>query len=59
MKELIQKLANNGDEIYAKICEVISVDVENQTADLKPLDGSAEILERTYSSGRKWCFCRT
>lgn len=45
MKELIQKLANTGDEIYAKICEVISVDIENQTADLQPLDGSAEILD--------------
>lgn len=45
MKEIIQKLANTGDEIYAKICEVISVDIENQTADLQPLDGSAEILD--------------
>lgn len=45
MKELIQKLAHTGDEIYAKICEVISVDVENQTADLQPLDGSSEIVD--------------
>lgn len=45
MKDLIQKLAQTGDEIYAKICEVISVDTENKTADLKPLDGSAEILD--------------
>lgn len=45
MKEFIQKLAQNGDEIYAKICEVKSVDVEKQTADLQPLDGSSEILD--------------
>lgn len=45
MKDLIQKLAEKGDEIYAKICEVKSVDVESQTVDLQPLDGSAEILD--------------
>lgn len=45
MKELIQKLADKGEEIYAKICEVISVDVDNQTADVQPLDGSAEITD--------------
>lgn len=43
MKELIQQLAQSGEEIYAKICEVISVDTENKTADLKPLDGSSPI----------------
>jgi hypothetical protein len=45
MKEIIQKLASTGDEIYAKICEVTSVDQENKTADLKPLDGSSEIFD--------------
>lgn len=45
MKEIIQKLASNGDEIYAKICEVISVDADNKTADLKPLDGSSDIFD--------------
>lgn len=45
MKDLIQKLANTGDEIYAKICEVTAVDADNKTADLKPLDGSSEILD--------------
>lgn len=45
MKNIIQKLADTGDEIYAKICEVISVDAENQTADLQPLDGSSEIQD--------------
>ena len=45
MKELLQKLTETGDEIYAKICEVTSVDIENQTADLQPLDGSSQILD--------------
>ena len=45
MKNFIQKLAHTGDEIYAKICEVKSVDIEKQTADLQPLDGSSEILD--------------
>ncbi|MXV37671.1 hypothetical protein GO491_03100 [Flavobacteriaceae bacterium Ap0902] len=45
MKDLIQKLASTGDEIYAKICEVISVDSDNKTANLQPLDGSSEILD--------------
>lgn len=56
MKELIQKLANTGDEIYTKICEVISVDKENQTADLKPLDGSAEILDALIQVADKGAF---
>lgn len=43
MKELFRQLTQTGDEIYAKICEVISVDTENHTADLKPLDGSSPI----------------
>lgn len=43
MKEIIQRLAKTGDELYAKICEVLSVDADEKTADLKPLDGSATI----------------
>jgi len=45
MKELIQKLASTGDEIYAKICEVTAVNETDKTADLKPLDGSSEISD--------------
>ncbi len=43
MKEIIQRLAKTGDEVYAKVCEVLSVDIEEKTADLKPLDGTATI----------------
>ncbi|MCH4829430.1 hypothetical protein [Flavobacterium columnare] len=43
MKEIIQKLAKTADEIYAKIGEVVSVDKDNLTVDVQPLDGSALI----------------
>ncbi len=43
IKEIIQGLAGTGDELYAKVCEVISVDKENQTADVQPIDGSAPV----------------
>ncbi|WP_308003038.1 hypothetical protein [uncultured Chryseobacterium sp.] len=45
MKDIIQALAATGDEIYAKICEVLEVDEDNKTADLRPLDGTADILD--------------
>jgi len=43
IKELIQQLANTGQELYAKVCEVTSVDEEAKTADVSPLDGSSPI----------------
>ena len=43
IKELIQQLANTGQELYAKVCEVTSVDEEAKTADVTPLDGSSPI----------------
>lgn len=45
IKELIQQLANTGQELYAKVCKVTSVDEENQTADVEPLDGSSPIYD--------------
>lgn len=43
IKELIQQLANTGQELYAKVCKVTSVDEEAKTADVSPLDGSSPI----------------
>ena len=43
IKELIQQLAYTGQELYAKVCRVASIDEENQTADVVPLDGSSPI----------------
>lgn len=43
LKQAIQQLAQTGDEKYAKICEVIRVNVDSKTADLQPLDGSSMI----------------
>ena len=45
IKELIQKLAESGSELYAKIAEVTAVDVEAKTCDVKPIDGTSEIFD--------------
>ena len=45
IKQLIQQLAYTGQELYAKVCKVTSVDEENQTADVMPLDGSSPIYD--------------
>lgn len=45
MKKLIQKLAEKEEEVYAKICTVLAVNAEEKTADLQPLDGSAEVQD--------------
>ena len=45
IKQLIQRLAYTGQELYAKVCKVTSVDEENQTADVEPLDGSSPIYD--------------
>lgn len=45
LKKIIQQLAQTGEEKYAKICEVISVDTENKTCDLQPLDGTSLIYD--------------
>lgn len=45
IKELIQKLAESGSELYAKIAEVTAVDVSAKTCDVKPIDGSSEIFD--------------
>ena len=45
IKELIQQLAYTGQELYAKVCKVTSVDEENQTAHVVPLDGSSPIYD--------------
>lgn len=43
IKELIQQLAYTGQELYAKVCEVTSVDEEAKTANVTPLDGSSPV----------------
>ncbi len=45
IKQLIQQLAYTGQELYAKVCKVTSLDEENQTADVEPLDGSSPIYD--------------
>ena len=45
IKELIQKLAESGNELYAKIAEVTAVDTDVKTCDVKPIDGTSEIFD--------------
>lgn len=45
IKEALQKLVESGNELYAKIAEVTTVDVEAKTCDVKPIDGSSEIFD--------------
>jgi hypothetical protein len=46
----IQKLSNTGDELYAKVCEVIEVDASKRICDVKPVDGGAELFDIPYSA---------
>lgn len=41
--EMIKKLADNGEEIYSKVCKVISVDLQERTCEVEPLSGGANI----------------
>ena len=50
MKDLIQKLAETDDELYAKIGTVETVDLTNKTCDVIPLDGSAKIMDVYYQA---------
>ena len=45
IKELIQKLAESGNELNAKIAEVTAVDTDVKTCDVKPIDGTSEIFD--------------
>jgi hypothetical protein len=40
----LNELLKNGEELYAKVCEVTVVDEAAKTADVAPVDGSAEIF---------------
>jgi hypothetical protein len=41
--ELIKKLADSGDQVYSKVCKVISVDITERTCEVEPLSGGANI----------------
>ncbi len=46
----IQALGKTGDEVYAKVCEVIEVDTSKKVCDVKPIDGGAELFDIPYSA---------
>ena len=43
LKKALRSVSDNGDELYAKVCRVLSVD--GKLVSLKPVDGSAEIFD--------------
>ena len=55
----LQKLVDNGEQVYAKICKVHKVDRENKCCDVIPVDGSAELFDVSFQSdtaGTGLCF---
>jgi hypothetical protein len=40
----MSELLKSGEELYAKVCEVTAIDEAAKTADVKPVDGTAEIF---------------
>ena len=36
-------MSKTGDEVYAKVCEVLEVNASDKTIDVKPIDGTSEI----------------
>ncbi len=45
LSQILKDLVKSSDEVYAKICEVVTVDLGQKTCVLKPIDGTAEITE--------------
>lgn len=41
----IKTITKSSDEIYAKVCKVLEVNVSEKTVDVKPIDDSAEIFD--------------
>jgi hypothetical protein len=50
IQNAIQDLAKTGDELYAKICTVLSVDEDSKTCDLKPVDDSGELFDIPFNA---------
>ncbi len=45
IKQAIKDLAKSGDEVYSIVGKVTAVDKSNNTVDVTPINGDAEILE--------------
>jgi hypothetical protein len=43
--QAIRALSNRTDEVYAVVCEVLSVDKTSRTCDVRPLNGDAEVFD--------------
>jgi hypothetical protein len=50
IQDAIQGLSKTGDELYAKVCEVVSVNAGNKTCDLQPVDDSAKLFDIPFNA---------
>jgi hypothetical protein len=49
IKTSIEALSKTADELYAKVCKVTSVDSGAKQCDVKPIDGTAAIVDVPYT----------
>ena len=50
MIQHLQKLVSTGEQLYAKVCTVHSVDKENKCCDVVPIDGTAELFDIPFQA---------
>ena len=50
LQKAIQDLSKTGNELYAKVCRVIAIDIDAKTCDVKPVDDSAELFGLPWSA---------
>ncbi|UWY28798.1 hypothetical protein N4T20_02485 [Flavobacterium sp. TR2] len=43
LRDTLQNLTQTSDEVYAKVCEVMEIDQDEKTVNVKPVDDTAEI----------------
>lgn len=43
LAQSLQSLTKTSDEVYAKVCEVLEIDQDEKTVNVKPVDDTAEI----------------
>ncbi len=43
IKESIRKIVKSEEEVYSQVCTVVSIDRDNRTAHIKPINGDADI----------------
>ena len=44
LKKIIQDIANRNEEIYSKVCKVISVNRDKRTCDVRPINDEEDLI---------------